>query len=82
MPPLKGTEASLSYEQCFLYLVSSSVNVSICHSVWLATLWTDLEYPRIAHMHTSQVHKQECSLRNKFVIDRTWKQSKYSSVVL
>ena len=25
---LKGTEASLSYVQCFLYLVSSSVNVS------------------------------------------------------
>ncbi|KAF6086176.1 hypothetical protein HJG60_008382 [Phyllostomus discolor] len=29
MPTLKGTEASLSYVQCFLYLVSSSVNVSI-----------------------------------------------------
>ena len=29
MPPLKGTEASLSYVQCFLYLVSSSINVSI-----------------------------------------------------
>ena len=29
VPTLKGTEASLSYVQCFLYLVSSSVNVSI-----------------------------------------------------
>ena len=29
VPPLKGTEASLSYVQCFLYLVSSSINVSI-----------------------------------------------------
>ena len=29
MPAMKGTEASLSYVQCFLYLVSSSVNVSI-----------------------------------------------------
>ena len=28
---LKGTEASLSYVQCFLYLVSSSINVSIFH---------------------------------------------------
>ena len=29
VPTLKGTEASLSYIQCYLYLVSSSVNVSI-----------------------------------------------------
>ena len=27
MPNLKGTEASLSYVQCFLYLVSSSICV-------------------------------------------------------
>ena len=31
MPTLKGTEASLFYVQCFLCLVSSSVNVSIFH---------------------------------------------------
>ena len=30
MPTLKGTHASLSYV-CFLYLVSSSINISICH---------------------------------------------------
>ena len=29
MPTLKETEASLSYLQCFLYLVSPSINVSI-----------------------------------------------------
>ena len=29
VPTLKGTEGSLSYVQCFLYLVSSSINVSI-----------------------------------------------------
>ena len=28
VPTLKGTEASLSYIQCFLYLLSSSINVS------------------------------------------------------
>ena len=28
VPTLKGTEASLSYVQCFLYFVSSSINVS------------------------------------------------------
>ena len=28
VPTLKGTEMSLSYVQCFLYLVSSSINVS------------------------------------------------------
>ena len=31
VPALKGTEESLSYVQCFLYLVSSSINVSIFH---------------------------------------------------
>ena len=31
VPTLKGTEASLSYVQCFLYLVSSSRNMSIFH---------------------------------------------------
>ena len=39
---LMGTEVSLSYAQCFLYLVSSSINVSIFHSTWLDTHWTDL----------------------------------------
>ena len=42
VPTLKETEASLSYVQCFLYLVSSSINVSIFHSTWLDTLWPDL----------------------------------------
>ena len=39
VPNLKGTEASLSYIQCFLYLVSSSINVSVFHSTWLDTFW-------------------------------------------
>ena len=41
MPTLKGTEASLSYVQRFLYLVSSSVNVSLFHIAWLDTFRTD-----------------------------------------
>ena len=41
-PSLKGTEASLSYVQCFLYLWSSSINAPIFHVVWLDTFWTDL----------------------------------------
>ena len=43
MPTLKGTEALLSYVQYFLYLVSSSVNVSVFH-IWLDTFRTDLLY--------------------------------------
>ena len=35
VPTLKGTEASLFYVQCFLYLVSCSINISIFHSAWL-----------------------------------------------
>ena len=44
VPTLKGTEASLSYVQCFLYLVCSSVNVSIFDITWPDTFWTDLVY--------------------------------------
>ena len=43
---LKGTEVSLSYVQCFLYLVPSSINVSIFHITWLNTFWTGLIYLR------------------------------------
>ena len=36
VPTLKGTETSLSYVQCFLYLVSSSINVSTFHvTCWI-----------------------------------------------
>ena len=36
VPTLKGTEASLSYVKCFLYLVSFSIDVSIFHSTcWI-----------------------------------------------
>ena len=41
MPTLKGTEASLSYVQCFLYLLSSLTNVCIFHIMWLDTFWED-----------------------------------------
>ena len=34
VPTLKRTEVSLSCVQCFLYLVSSSLNVSIFHRTW------------------------------------------------
>ena len=32
---LEGTEVSMSYIQCFLYTVPSSINVSIFHITWL-----------------------------------------------
>ena len=44
VPTLKETEVSLSCVQCFLYLVSSSISVSIFHITWLDTFWTDLTY--------------------------------------
>ena len=44
VPSLMGTEASLSYVRCFLYLVSSSVNLSIFHITWLDNFWIDLVY--------------------------------------
>ena len=39
---LKGTEASFSYIQCFLYLVTS-INVSILLIAWLDTFWAYLK---------------------------------------
>ena len=48
VPTLKGTEAPLSYVQCFLYFVSSSINVSIFHITWLDTFWTDPVYIHIS----------------------------------
>ena len=35
VPTLKGTEASFSYVQCFLYLVSSSINVFFILHGWI-----------------------------------------------
>ena len=51
-PALKGTEASLSYGQCFLCLVSASINVSIFHTTWLEPFWTELIY-YLALLHYS-----------------------------
>ena len=38
----EGTKVSLSYVQCFFYLVSFSVNVSVFHSAWVDSFWIDL----------------------------------------
>ena len=59
MPTLKGTEASLSYIQCFLYLVSSSINVSIFHITCLDTFWTDLD----TYIHVKVVLGTLCFIR-------------------
>ena len=40
VPTLKGTEESLSYVRYFLYLVSSSINVSFSY-YWLDTFWPE-----------------------------------------
>ena len=51
LPTLKGTETSLSYVQCLIYLVSYSINVSIFHSAWLDTFWTYLVYVLTASLN-------------------------------
>ena len=50
MPTLKVTEASLSYVQCTLYLVSSSINVSVFKSTRPDTFWTDLRGQEILQL--------------------------------
>ena len=51
VPTLKGTEASLSCIQCFLYLVSSSINVSIFHS--MAGYFLDKRINTCAHNYVA-----------------------------
>ena len=46
VPTLKGTEASLSYVQCFLYLISSSINVSFSYCI------DGYFLDRLHHIHT------------------------------
>ena len=41
VPNLKGTDELLSHVQSFLYLISSLINVSIFHGIWLNTFWAD-----------------------------------------
>ena len=50
VPALEGTVVSLSYVQCFLYLVSSSINASIFDITQLDTLWKDLIYHHVGHL--------------------------------
>ena len=44
VPTWKRTEVPLSYIQCLLYLVSSSINISIFCITWLDIFWTGLIY--------------------------------------
>ena len=59
VPMLKGTEVSLSCVQCSLYLVSSSINVSIFHITGLGTVWTNLVLSSI----NNNVGKQKLTLK-------------------
>ena len=52
---LKGPEVSVSYIQCFLYLVSSSIYVSIFHSTRMDTFWTDLVYILCTHIQRARM---------------------------
>ena len=56
VPTLNATEASLSCVQCFLYLVSSSKNVSSFHSTWLDTFWTDSYFSSLRRIKWGRYH--------------------------
>ena len=55
----KGTEASLSSVQWFLYLASSSIKVSIFHITWLDTFWTDFIYYIYINIYTQGQRNKE-----------------------
>ena len=46
--------------QSFLYLVYSSINVSIFHGTWLDAFWTDLIYPESEQFSPSLLLHVEC----------------------
>ena len=75
VPTLKGTEVSLSYVQRFLYLVPSSVSISIFHITWLETFWTDLIYANILNklQMTVNVFKKKTGTGHYFRV--TWEDS-------
>ena len=58
---LKETEASLSYVQCFFYVVSSSVNICIFHSAWLDTFWTHIYIHTHTHTHKVKSSFSTCA---------------------
>ena len=58
VPTLKGTEVSLSCVQCFLYLVSYSINVSTFHIIWLVLTGQTLYIPPIVLILVSPVSKK------------------------
>ena len=63
VPTLKGTEASLSYVQCFFYLGSCSINASIFHITRLDNFQTDLVYSKHVYklyMRTSSAYPPSC----------------------
>ena len=67
VPTLKRTEASLSCIQCFLCLVSSSINVSISHITWVDTFWTDLVYLPVLQISFHLCLLKVFSLINPFI---------------
>ena len=77
VPTLKGTDVSLSYVKCFLYLMSSSINVSF--SCYMAGYF--LDRPRICQdVHSLYANTMPFSIKgltiHRFLFPQgSWKQS-------
>ena len=65
VPTLKGTE-TLYKMRCFLYLLSSSINVSIFQSTWLDTFWTHLVYMCMWYIPTMWITYQKNVMSGSF----------------
>ena len=62
VPTLKGTEVSLSYAQCFLYLVSSSINVSFILHGWIPSGQTSHIYKIYKWINNTYIMSNKFSL--------------------
>ena len=62
--------------QCFMYVVSSSINVFIFHIIWPNTFWTDFVCPRETHVYVQYDTRTRMIIAASVTIRKTWKPSK------
>ena len=72
VPTLKGSEVSLSYKQCFSYLVSSSINVYVFPITWLSTFWTDLIKLAEFIGRYNMGNKRKVGIKDEFFLFLAW----------
>ena len=77
MPTLKGTEGSFSYIRCFLFLISSSIIVSIFHKKKKSRiLYKKLSFKCVGEIRTfpDKQKLRECIAKNLSILQKMLKE--------